>query len=408
MIYDTSGSMGRFPGTNVIVDDCAQEGLPCPAAWPVCEQATTPLTMLSYSKIAFSSALNDATVQERIDFALMRFPQSVRAYRTCRKGHYKGQDMIKNDTNVHIAPSSEAGWFQTNLDETLCVPFPDNSDGLSNLTELQQWIDFSEAVAPTGLNCAGDNDCSGGYCDFKDGNSGEKVCMLHANPEIRASGYTPIGKTLFYAGEYFRQDVFIDGTPCTVHSDCPVSGYRCSEFGQCEDTARHCRQNVILLFSDGVESIQTDPTNFFHPWVQAKRFGYGLGCSDDFDCQGGASCLSGKCFVPGIEDSGKICSHTGEICQQDSDCGVDGVFCTDPQLDYIDDQGANILADKYGRAIKLQVHAIDIDNDQDGNKWIATLGGGKHYTASTQDSENFLKTLILATDLKQGGVCVPQ
>ncbi|MBR57046.1 MAG: hypothetical protein CMH54_03210 [Myxococcales bacterium] len=406
ILFDTSGSMGIYPGTNVILDDCAEEGLPCPPAWPVCETANNALTVLAKSKVAFMEALAEPNVKERIDFALMRFPQSIRAYKTCRKGHYKGHNYLAGDLGAHVTPWDTNGWFNQGLAETLCVPFPSDTAVGSNFPALQQWMDFDETVVSTGVSCEEDDDCGYGYCESW--STTGKTCITHANPELRASGYTPIGKTLFYASEVYRQHVFIDGVDCSTDADCPSAGYHCSKDGLCEDAARHCRKNVILLFSDGTESANMDPNDFFHPWIQAKRMAYGLGCSTSEDCLGESTCVSGRCSVPGFESNSLVCSNTGAPCTPGESCGGNGALCVDPLPLYVEPDGLNTLKDRYGKPIRILTHAIDVDTDEAGNEWISRLGGGSHFTVSSQDPENFITTLILATDIKLAGPCVPK
>jgi len=361
------------------------------------------LSILAISKGVFSEALAEENVRARVDFAMMRFPQTIRDYHTCRKGHYKGQNEILGDTGAHVAPASGPGWFRSGMEQTLCVPFPEKEFG-DNLDELLSWLDSTESLSSTGVSCNNDAACGYGFCD-KDGSGASYKCMTHVDPEIRGSGYTPIGKSLFYAGEYFRQDIFVDGRNCGTDSDCASPGYRCIE-GTCEYPIRHCRKNVVLLFSDGTESIHMDPDDFFHPWVQAKRFAYGLGCDGDEDCLGGASCLSGVCIVPAMAADQFACSNTGNTCSPGASCGQEGARCATTSLSNTDSQGANRLEDDNGRPIRLTVHAVDIDVVDVGNEWISTLGGGAHYTVGSGDTDNFLSTLLLVTDIKQEEPCV--
>jgi len=392
--------MRRYPGTEILVDECAENNLPCPQPWPTCETEQEPLSLISKSKVALRSVLSSPDLFQRLDLALMRFPQTVRAYHTCGKGHYKGEDAIHGDTGAHQAPESEFGWFKEGLNQVVCVGFSGGQASADHLTDLLSWMDFVETVGSTGQGCSDDEDCNLGFC--------EGSCSSHQNPEIRATGFTPIGKTLFYAGEYLRQEIFVDGRPCATDGDCGVSGYRCTEDGVCEDPIAHCRKNAIILISDGTESIHMDPSDFFHPWVQAKRLAYGLGCGTDEDCVGSATCVAGLCGAPDGAQGINACSNHGELCAPGADCGQPGAICSPVATIFNDSQGSNVLRNANGEPVRVQIHAIDIDIEGPGNRWIALLGGGSHYTVNSADPDNFLSALLLATDIKALDTCVPQ
>ena len=115
-------------------------------------------------------------------------------------------------------------------------------------------------------------------------------CVVTTNAELRAVGATPIGKSLFYASEYLRHFVLVEGQFCEEDADCASSNHSCVD-GQCHDEFAYCRENVIVLFSDGAETENVHIDDFFHPRVQAKRLFYGLGCQTDADCLSGAMCL---------------------------------------------------------------------------------------------------------------------
>ena len=404
ILFDTSGSMDQYPGADVWVEDCREENLPCPDPWPVCETAEKPLSVLSLSKVVFTEALSKPEVAARADMALMRDPQVLVDEPYGRRGYLSRPDgqthKMTGDDDSPQPPSQPDGWFRRHLHQVLAVPFSGDDDSED---EILTWMDFKETLESTHDKCSRDSQCDTGFC--ASGASG-KVCHIHGNPELRAVGMTPIGRTLSYAGSYFQQLVLQDGHACANDGGCSSPGYACSDDHLCVDPIAHCRKNVILLFSDGWESVDKDPRSFFHPWTQARRFAYGLRCKTADDCLGGARCEMGICRVPGIEADLKICSESGDQCERDNDCPDNG-RCAHPVDIDPDTFGEDRLEDALGRPIRLQIHAIDVDVEQSGNKWIARLGGGQHFTVQSTDPENFLATLLLATDIKAEMPCVP-
>ncbi len=400
ILFDTSGSMDRYPGTNTLVIECREENMTCPPSWPVCETKEEPLSVLSLSKVVFAEALSKPEVAARADLALMRFPQELADDPDCKRGYSSANDYMTGDDDSPRPPSQPDGWFRRHLHEVLAVPFSGDGDSQA---EILSWMDFKETLETTHDTCSRDSHCDTGFC--ASGASG-KVCHIHGNPELRAVGRTPIGRTLSYAGAYFRQLVLQDGFACSSDADCSSPGYTCSEDHLCVDPIAHCRKNVVLLFSDGWESVDKDPRSFFHPWTQARRFAYGLRCKTADDCLGGAKCELGVCRVPGIEADVKICSEAGEACERDSDCPDNG-RCAHPVDIDPDNFDEDRIEDALGRPVRLQIHAIDVDVEEAGNKWIALLGGGQHFTVQSDDPENFLATLLLATDIKAEKPCVP-
>tara|TARA_B100000579_G_C22508779_1_gene700476 strand:+ start:35 stop:430 length:396 start_codon:yes stop_codon:yes gene_type:complete len=111
-------------------------------------------------------------------------------------------------------------------------------------------------------------------------------------------------------------------------------------------------------------------------------------------------------MVPGLQADQFACSNTGNQCELGQDCGQNGARCASTTLMNTDPQGGDLLKDAQGRPIRLMVHAVDIDVEDVGNAWIAQMGGGNHYTVGSSDTDNFLSTLLLVTDIKQEDPCV--
>ena len=178
-----------------------------------------------------------------------------------------------------------------------------------------EWVDFdevydiSETECTLSLNCP--SEAGKAWC------IGQK-CAVLVEPELHATGGTPLGRSLFYAGEILRHLVVAEGRPCSADSDCGSPHYTCVE-GACRDPYRACRPNLIVMFTDGGESFDNFPETFFHPQVQAKRLHYGLGCTSDADCLNGAACVSGICELPEVVPS-QVCHLTDVPCSSNLDC----------------------------------------------------------------------------------------
>ncbi|MCB9730529.1 MAG: hypothetical protein H6744_21075 [Deltaproteobacteria bacterium] len=298
VVFDTSSSMHTPLDPASFPPECETSAINCLDDFPVCDGPPgEPRTLFSLSKRAFAEVLAQSK-DLGVQYALQRFPQvelTTYGAGNCHTGWYKHVGTMTGDAGEH--DTSKASWFGKNLGEAIFVPFPRRAS-LSNAAELQRWLDFQETrdpvPAPGTPSCSGGIQCGLNACVVVDG---QEVCVLHDNPELRAAGQTPLGKSLFYAGEYFRRFVLVDGKPCGVSSDCESTGYVCVE-GACRDPFRHCRDNFVVLFTDGGESDFQSEADFFNPAVQAKRLAFGLGCATTADCRGGASCVQGICLGP--------------------------------------------------------------------------------------------------------------
>ncbi len=388
LIFDTSGSMGATGGLDAIPCICGQGNCPT-QPYPACELADCPISKLGLSKWAFNQ-LFATTQAASVNFAMTRFPQRIkqRGAEDCGAmmgaGWYEPPEMtdgIEGDDGSHVTgPDS---YFDRNLWQILSVPFPKTLDD-DPLAGAVRWMDFDEQMQADGTFCLGSDDCPGGACTFS---GGRQQCHYHSNPELRSTGNTPLGRSLFYAGEYIRKYVVVDGKPCTVDADCGNVNYVCTPEGVCNDPFRACRATVIMLFTDGVEEPATDESNFFNPRVQAKRMRYGLGCASDGDCLEGATCDSGTCQgYPTPNGGGGTVTHS-------------------------DGQGANRLLAFDGQPIQVTTHVIDMSGGEGAgaNARIADEGGGLHFDVYVDEPQAFLDTLVSLFDIKAYlGECIPE
>ena len=402
VVFDTSGSMNLFPGTTTYPKMCGGATTDdCLEPWPTCEAPDSPITTMGVSKRVFSQFFSSDDTMDVI-FALQRFPQAAkRATPVCEGGYYEGSTDLTGDTQVHSVPLGVTTWFDDALTEALLVPFPPPG-ATSNLLPLLQWMDFKETTLKTTSLCTTPEECVGGVCL---GPAGNRWCHMFTNPELRAHGWTPLGKSLFYAGEYIKRYVVVDGKGCKKDEDCGSPGYFCSEEGKCFDPLKACRLNVIVLFTDGGETEYPSTGDFFNPQVQAKRMRYGLGCKSDDECSKLTFCRPKKdkpseteCFKP-------YCSETGY-------CTNDGIE-NDPQkqkVAYADTtpEPSNRLVDANGNPIDVIVNVVDAstadkaqaDDVTNANRLIALYGGGIHVVVSLDDEADFLANLKKTIDFK--------
>ncbi len=319
---------------------------------------------------------------------LFRFPQRVFVDPECETTQVVGIGRLTGDDNRHATPGERGGWFRRSLNEALLAPLPVSAheDGRA---EVLRWLNGEELVRPTNRACVDDSECTGGLC-------WQRACYRVVEPELRAAGTTPLGRTIFYVGEYLRHSVLIDGRPCARDSDCPSQGYRCGENGRCFDPLGSCRLNHIVILSDGEDNHATGPTDFFHPLNQARRLRYGLGCRGDFDCGEGATCEPpGTCRPPGEPPTGG---------------GRHGA--PDPErlavlLAYTDPEGYQRLYTEGGRAAQIELHVLDVTDFPD-NRLLAWLGGGEYISGVLEHPEAVLRAMELLFDSKEGTrECVP-
>jgi len=380
LIFDTSGSMYDYidPEYGGNPSNCQSRGTPCLQPFPACDDPEDPLILITLAKNVFAESIRTA-IGGFSQFALQRFPQREAGSNApnCLLGWYTVSDP-PNITGDDDAWATEAGgWFDQNMREAIVVPFPVRANR-DNQAEILMWLDHVEALGATDTPCQTHADCDGGRCGVVDG---DKRCFHHTQEELRVGGRTPLGKSLFYAGEYFRRFVAVDGKPCTRNAECGSAGYVCRN-ERCVDPYRHCRDNFIILFTDGEETEYQSEGSFFNPVVQAKRLAHGLDCASDEDCRGGATC---KCV--GAECTRRVCDVPG--------WSVPGV---PPSFD---SGGYGALSATDGAPLSVRTTVLTFSQRVHGpgpitNARIAAAGGGAHLDIGADDPSTFQQLLIEA------------
>lgn len=359
LVFDTSSSMWSYTDpayANQSAILCEQNQTPCMPAFPECD-GNDPMTIFTLSKDVFSSTIDQA-LGGFSQFALMRFPQleAPRAGVSCFNGWYASQEEMTGDDDHRTTDGGT--WFAEHLGESVVVPFPVRTS-LDNRETLLSWLDHRELLGATQTVCNVDDDCGPlGRCGVIDA---QKRCFVHSDEELRAIGQTPLGKTLFYAGEYLRTKVRVDGKACTTDASCDSSGYVCRN-EKCVDPYRKCKSDYIILFTDGEESVNQEETSFFNPVVQAKRLAFGLDCESDTDCRGGATCQDKVCLAP-------------------TQIGA--------SMPNLPGDGYGALASVDGQPISIQTTVITLNQSIARNARIALAGGGPNIVVSTTDPATF-------------------
>ena len=85
---------------------------------------------------------------------------------------------------------------------------------------------------------------------------------------------TPLGRSLFYAGEYLRHAVFIEGARVRRMLIAP---HPITAALRARPTRLKMSQHSDHRLTDGVESVNYELSDFYHPRVQ-RRLHHGLGC----------------------------------------------------------------------------------------------------------------------------------
>jgi hypothetical protein len=364
-VFDTSSSM---------LGPAAGGALP---SLPECGSIEAPGSRIAESKALFRQLFAEA-LPTGPRMGLLRFPQRATAAPECEAASYGGASALSGDDGGHAAPWTRGSWFRTNLSQVLVVPLAAGADE-DGRAALVSWLDGEERVVQANKACTADGECGQGFC------SGG-TCWRYLAPELRAAGGTPLGKTLFYAGEYYRHAVLVDGQPCRHDAECASPGYRCGADGTCEDPLAACRANHIMVFSDGEETAHPDPGDFFHPLVQARRLRYGLGCQRDRECLAGATCVAGSCRPPGEPPAAAAGggADAGRLARL---------------LAYVDPLGAQRLETAAGRTVSVQVHALDVWGNPD-SELLAWLGGGEYVPGALSDPEAVLWAMDLLLQSK--------
>jgi hypothetical protein len=399
LLIDTSGSM-NWKTNGESVQPCV--GVDCDASWsfPNCDDPQDPVTRLGRVKQALNTVVQSEAAGG-VRLALQRFPQrpfepdagffgGASGAPECDGGYWVSTDeaMITGDEGQHF--TSLDSWFGANLSEVLLYPFED----ATNLGILAQWFDFKVETVTTETPCEDASVCAGGPCVLE-------RCLTTTNPELRGGGPTPIGKSLFYAGEYLRHTVLIEGKQCITDDTCGSPHHSCED-GVCHDPYGHCRDHIIIVFTDGAETRNVATSDFFNPRVQAKRLHFGLGCSADTECLSGATCVDGVCRAPGaVADASALICDAGEVpCTSDNQCEdpcenwgdcPGGCAPTEPLM--ISDQGAQHLTDQQGNPVSVRVHVVDASGIAGNNSLVATFGGGQYFDVNLDNPEELVASV---------------
>lgn len=391
LVFDTSSSMSSVLDMDAIPCLCAGG---CPAEpFPACEQLDCPRSKLGLSKLVFTQ-LFQSEQGKTVSLGMIHFPLRIVAPPTLQCTNpfglgigWYGQgasddDLMTGDDGDH-APGDDS-YFEERLYEILAVPFPSAYEE-DPLAAAGRWVNGAEAVGASTAPCGDDADCPGGFCGL---DGGLAVCFFHTDPELRAVGNTPLGRTLFYAGEYYRKFIVVQGKPCQASDDCGNVNYVCKG-GACTDPYRKCRANKIVILTDGVEFPATTATSFFNPAVQAKRLRHGLGCQTSADCNDPAFC------------AGDLCGGFAYPYRT----GGGG------PLTAIEGQGHERLFDRAGDPIVVATSVIDLSAEGEAahqNKQIADNGGGVYFQANTGDPSGILAQIFTIFDVKENLGCVPE
>lgn len=415
LLIDTSGSMNwMLDGSSP--DSCFGGGCP-PWSYPNCDNGAEPLTRLGKVKAALEDVIASPDAL-KIRFGLQRFAQvpfpsdGIFGWLnpiTCGGGLWDMPDfnisLISGDDDSHITTTT--GWFGQNVDQIMAFPLTES--GETDLAALGAWFDTIETSTATGGGCLSSAECPGGPC--VDG-----TCHTVTNPELRAVGGTPLGKSLFYAGEYLRHYVLVEGKFCEADEDCGSAHHTCVE-GSCHDPHGYCRPNIIIVFSDGAETENVHIDDFFHPRVQAKRMHYGLGCQSGADCVGGSTCLAGVCRPPAgeVDEAAMVCETGGMSCTTSLECPDPCItwsncqgYCTPTSVDYVEGMGADRLVDLAGKPISATIHVVDASGVAGQNEIIAAYGGGTHISVDLAQPGALLSTVTeILGDTKNSSLCGP-
>lgn len=386
VLFDTSGSMtwtsNGADGDTTLHPELKQ--------YPACDNPDEPILRLGKSKKAFSDLFGDPQF-DHVLFGLQRFPQrlTLGLKPKCHSGAYQAQSYITGHANVKytIPDGPDGDWFLNNLAEAVLVGFPVQS-AVTNRAALQAWLDFDEIRVESEVECFKHSDCVQGLCS--DPETGGK-CLELENPELRAEGATPLGLSIFYAGEYLRKEVVVDGMFCLLDADCGSTAYFCKQ-GRCHDPNRFCRQRSLVVFTDGQDT--SSPGAWYQPIVQAKRLRMGLDCTDDDDCSSGSRCAF---------------NHTCQwIDHPLNPCGTVEFACPSNEKTFPEafKSQATRLRDRHGDPIEITVHVIDATGElTEESAAIAAYGGGLWVPVDLADSVSFLKSIQGVVNWKDVNFC---
>ena len=368
VIFDTSESMNWTPFTDSKPAEVFR--------YPECDDPLLPQSRLGIAKNAFASLFSDAAY-DNVLFALQRFPQRLNPYVGifCPSAQYQARSLMTG----HVGIQTTGGdWFSTHYREVLLERFP--SDLKPNRLVLERWLDFDEVKVATEKTCVSDADCGAGFCV-------SSSCYEFENPEVRApAAATPLGYSLFYAGEYFREFVVLEGAECALDADCDSPHHYCTE-GTCRDRNRHCRQRSVVLFTDGVDTVAVG--DFYQPAIQAKRLRAGLNCDTTAECGRAYMCTNGTCQPEGGNPCELLMMSCPQYTTSQVALGAEG----------------NRLLDREGQAIELTVHVIDAAGYMSASAPVAGYGRGLLVQAPLDNSAALLEAIRPVFDWKDADFC---
>ena len=236
ILFDTSGSM---------LYNQANDGS------PLCNNNANGQTSRIYNmKHALRDALAEVGTDEA-NFGLMRFPQTFNTAQAdnCPNARWTnaGTSVSGNlgcrMTTQMDNPSSETSygtWFDNGIAQSLLIPVTLASTGLkpgggsdydplgANISSIYSWVDQTESTSTT-------------------------AATYNTDPELRIppNNNTPLGRSLFYARLYFENYVYPN------------------------DPKKGCRQNIVIIATDGAETCDTTAGSKVDPVTCAQTGTYG-------------------------------------------------------------------------------------------------------------------------------------
>ena len=134
-------------------------------------------------------------------------------------------------------------------------------------------------------------------------------------------------------------------------------------------------------------------------------------CTYDAECPNDAFCVEGRCSVPGFlwpTDQGR-CAQANNPCIVDGnpeECAGFFEQCVPIDPLFTDrEQGANTLRGHNGEPISITTHIINVSDQVNESRLIASHGGGLHFQVELSDTETMLRILNRIADYKIGGQC---
>ena len=234
---------------------------------PLCNNNANGQTSRVYNmKNAIRAALAQVGTDEA-NFGLMRFPQLENAASTgCPAAHWSngtsancntsttctavgGLVGCKMTTQSSSAPQTTYGtWFDNGIGQSIMVPVTLPTDGLNpaiNPSPGNPW-DPTTAYDPTGANITT-------IYKWIDQSDSGMTGATNPDPELRIppNTYTPLGRSMFYARLYFENYVYPS------------------------DPRKGCRQNILIIATDGAETCDTTAGTSVDPTTCAQTGTYG-------------------------------------------------------------------------------------------------------------------------------------